>query len=216
MPIRTDDFESPIKFKVELEEGFIKTRIGNSYPKDLPVKIEADENSFSINPLLLNPGDTFFIEILTKSKIHIKKVTARIVGMGNIKEEELKPYSSLMLELVESGDTASSTTQRHLLPIPGYALIAFSLLTALCTFVFFFAYLASSSKWIKIMFFVLSMSMYALSLLSSKFVPEAYFGFASEEWMDYVSMFGLLLFGGSIAFWLRSNLGVINLRRANG
>lgn len=213
-PIRTDDFESQIKFEIKLEKGKIKPRIAASYPKDLPVKVKAEEGELLINPLLLNPGDYFFIEIMTESKIEISRAIVRIVGMDNIKEKQVTPYFGLMLELIEPGETISSTKQRHLMPIASYGLALASLLAAFCTFLFFFAFQASRSKIIKFIFMALSSATYLTSLFSSKFLPEAYFGSSSEKWMDYISMLGILLFGATLAFWLRNKLGKITLRRA--
>jgi hypothetical protein len=197
-----------------LEKGKIQPRIANSYPKDLPVKVKAEGGELLINPLLLNPGDYFFVEILTESKIKISRAIVRIVGMDNIKEKQVTPYSGLMLELVEPGQTISSTKQRHLMPIASYGLALASLLASFCTFLFFFAFQAASSKVIKFIFMVLSSATYLTCLFSSKFLPEAYFGSSSERWMDYISMLGILLFGATLAFWLRNKLGRITLRTA--
>ena len=126
--------------------------------------------------MLLNPGDTFYVELLTESRIIINKAVARVVGMDSIKEKQMERYSGLMLVLVEPGDTISSTIQRSLLPVASYSLVVISLLTALCMFLFFFAFQASRSKPVSIMFFTFSMVMYTISILTSRFIPEAFLG----------------------------------------
>lgn len=213
-PIRTGDFETPIKFEIELEKGTIQPRLANSQPKDLPVEIESEEKLLIVNPLLLNPSDNFSIEVLTESKIEIAKATVRIVGMDNIKEKQVTPYSGLMLELVEPGDTISSARHLQLMPIAGYGLIMASLLAAFFSFLFFFAYQATNGNVLKLIFAAISMIAYIASLMSSKFIPEAYLGSFAEKWMDYISMLGILLFGAVLALWLRNHLGGIKLRRA--
>lgn len=213
-PIRTADFEAPIRFDLELEKGGIQPRVVNSHPKGLPVKIKAGERYFSIDPLLLNSGDFFHVELLTESKIKVGKAAVRIVGMDNIKEKRVTPYSGLMLELVEPGETISSTNQRHLMPITGYGLAFASLLAAFCTFVFLFAYLASESA-IRFVFVALFLAMYPIALISSRFLPDAFLGASSAKWMDYMSMFGILIFGASLAFLLRNHLGEIKLKRSS-
>ncbi|WP_448245802.1 hypothetical protein [Thalassotalea agariperforans] len=211
-PIRSNDFESSIKFEIELEKGIMTSKVSKSFPKELPVNIKTEEGAIIIEPLLLNPNDRFYIELLTETKIAIKKASVRIVGLDNIIEKEVDRYSGLMLELIEPGDTISSTSQRHLMPISGYALIVISLVSGLCTFLFLFASGAYKNRAIKSIFLALAFIMYIVSLSSSKFLPEAYFGSSSEKWMDYVSMFILLIAGAALAVWLRSNLGVIRLR----
>jgi hypothetical protein len=210
-PIRTDDFESSIKFGLDIEDGFVNTRIVHSHPENLPVNIEYKEGALFVHPLLLNPNDYFAFEVLTESRIGVEAVVARIVGIDDIKEKKLEAFSGLRIELIEPSDRVGSSSHIPLISISGYGLLAVSLLASFFTFILFFSFQASYGKGAKVIYLILSMSTYVLFILSTRLLPEAYFGTNSARWMDYVSMIGLLLFGAAMALWVRSKLGVIRL-----
>lgn len=212
VPIKGDDFESPIRFDLEFGGGMMMPRVAASHPMDLPVDISVDDNSLLISPLLLNTGDYFYIEILTESKVSIKKVTARIVGIDVLKEKELESYAGLMIELIEPGKTVSSSSHNPLMPVSGYMLIVTSLLTAFCSLIFFFVYYYAPGVLFKALFFLLAINMYTIYLASSKFMPYAFWGFGAEKWMEYVSMLGCLLFGAAFAFLVRNKLSILRLK----
>lgn len=209
--IRTSDFESSIRFELDAKKRIIESRYGPTHPVDLPVELVMNASQLEIAPLLLNPGDYFFIDILSEDKITIGKAMARIAGMNEIKKHEIKPYKGLTIELVEPADDISATTQRHLLRINSYFLIVFSVITYFCSCIFVFSLFAEPNLKVKAVFFFLFISMYIVAVVCSVFIPESLFGSTAEKWLRYVSMLGTLLPGFALAFLMKRKIGVIRL-----
>lgn len=205
MPIKSSDFESPISISFKTEGKIYGHKIKGSMPEKLPVSAQIIGNTLVIDPLLLNPSDGFFVEILSETNLEIDNAFARVVGIGGITELERKRPSGLFVNLVKPSGPGS-TRQMHVQELNTLFLVITSFIAAISTFIFAFVFVKTKRIIGKIVFGTISLNMYMLSLKGSALIPEALIGFAEKRWMDYVSMFGVLVFGWVAAIWIRTHL----------
>ena len=212
-PIKSDDFESAIKFEIRADKGNILPRLEGSEPKDLPVEIRNEAGLVTIAPLLLNPGDNFAIEVLSESRIEITKVTGRIVGINGIHERPFKSYEGVGLFLVKPGERIATSIHSPLMKIRTHALVAVSLATSFIACLFFFAGQASGSRAYNYLLLTAGAIIYVISITTSKFIPISYFGALSQTWMEYASQAFTLIFGMVLAVGCKAKLKVIRLEQ---
>lgn len=209
--IRTSDFESSIRFEVDAEKRIIDTKVTSTHPADLPVELDINGSQLEVAPLLLNPGDYFYIDILSEKKIKIEKAMVRIAGMEKIKQHEVKAYKGLAINIVEPSENINGSTQKHLVYINSYFLIIFSVIAYFCSCIFVFSLLAEPDFRLKVAFFFLFISMYIVAVVCSGLIPESLFGSPVEKWTRYIAMCGVLLAGSGLAFFMKRKVGVIRL-----
>jgi hypothetical protein len=94
IPIKRDDFESNIKLDLGEKSEVLKVDIPEKNPPNLIPKILSTANIVEIEPLLLNPGDTFVIQVFASGKKEMPKFDARIIG---IKEPKIDFFVSKKL-----------------------------------------------------------------------------------------------------------------------
>lgn len=138
IPITKDDFHEPITFSFDEKstvKGFRKIR---STPENLMVKGNPSESSLSISPLLLNPGDSFSIEIFVSGDSVISPPTARITGVSTLTETDESHSTGLLIEKVSSSDRKGATSHRKILRLNEYALFFFSVMYMSSSFLFLF------------------------------------------------------------------------------
>lgn len=89
-PIKSVDFEGPIQISFKPEVEVLSAEIAETNPVQLNPKIYKSKNQISLEPLLLNKGDSLTLKaLITGSKENIDVVpTARIVGVNEIKPLE--------------------------------------------------------------------------------------------------------------------------------
>jgi hypothetical protein len=85
--IRPDDFESGISFT--LREGaageFLFANLGTTSQLALIPRISVSDEQVTIDPLLLNPGDSFTFKLITTSEAALQvQVVARIAGVSDV------------------------------------------------------------------------------------------------------------------------------------
>lgn len=83
VPIKSDEFERPIS--ISMGEGkFLSVEIKDTNPKSLHAAISfRSDLSFTIEPLLLNPGDSIQVSMLATTD-KLNPPNARIVGINEI------------------------------------------------------------------------------------------------------------------------------------
>ncbi|HSZ33221.1 MAG TPA: hypothetical protein VK772_07915 [Puia sp.] len=85
IPISKNDFESPINFDFSQDCDVLSVEIIQKMPQELtPILTINKSHSVSISPLLLNPGDFFYLKFLTSKLDNGLKVTSRIKGVKQI------------------------------------------------------------------------------------------------------------------------------------
>jgi hypothetical protein len=90
VPIRPREFEYPLKLAVGETSSILDAKLVRKHPDNLVVKLSLKDSKFlAIDPLLLNPGDYFLIQIIAMPEVNIR-VKGRIAGIREIKSEAHK------------------------------------------------------------------------------------------------------------------------------
>ncbi|WP_293127530.1 hypothetical protein [Okeania sp. SIO1I7] len=90
IPVTPSDFIRPISFifiEVQSATEIVNTEIFNATELLRPI-IKTTKNIVELEPLLMNPGDSFDISILSFSVSHHFNIDSRIVGVKNLKMEK--------------------------------------------------------------------------------------------------------------------------------
>jgi hypothetical protein len=90
--ITTRDFESPISVNLGDEAKILSVEISEKSPIDLPANISYDDNSVTLEPLLLNEKDSVTIKALVSRPQRAITVSARIAGVNSIEDRADKDY----------------------------------------------------------------------------------------------------------------------------
>ena len=83
-PIRSADFESPIKISLGNDINILSKNIVEKSPDSLLIKATISNKSLLIDPTLLNPSDSFTIKLITSNNEPDIYVSARISGIKEI------------------------------------------------------------------------------------------------------------------------------------
>ena len=83
VPIATPDYEHPVTMTFGEKAQIIEADITAKEPENLPVAIEHDQTTVTIQPILLNSQDSLTIKMLISGKPDFA-VTGRIVGIKEI------------------------------------------------------------------------------------------------------------------------------------
>ena len=83
-PIRSEDFESPIKISLGNDINILSKNIVEKSPDSLLIKATISNKSLLIDPTLLNPSDSFTIKLITSNNKPDIYVSARISGIKEI------------------------------------------------------------------------------------------------------------------------------------
>jgi len=81
VPIKSEDFDKPLKIKFKEKSEVFVVRVGPSFPDNLRPIIKSEPGLIQITPLLLNPGDNYTIEVITSAKEQEPKIDVRIAGI---------------------------------------------------------------------------------------------------------------------------------------
>jgi len=95
-PITPNDFIEPITISGEVK--VLSAVVAKVNPEGLKPLVNFTGNQVIIQPLLLNGGDTFSINLLTDGKYTYPKMSARITGVKEIKR--IKKVSKLTLMIM--------------------------------------------------------------------------------------------------------------------
>jgi hypothetical protein len=198
VPIKSSDFEKAIDVVFDGKNDIKANRIANKTPDDLDLNVEIKGRNLSISPLLLNPGDQFSLDVLSNSELSIKSINSRIVGLKSISEIKQEIQEGIYIQLIEQTGPGR-TTQKDVMKISMVALFISTVTSAICSFIFLFAFLDKHETDKKIILGFISLNLYIVTIFFSSLIPEAIFGFTESKWMDYISMFLVLLFGALIS-----------------
>jgi hypothetical protein len=83
-PIPAGDFHSPITFSVGGKAQVIKATVTSTFPAEISTELSAVKHTMSLQPLLLNPGDTIRMAVITSTAEPLFSVTSRIAGIKRI------------------------------------------------------------------------------------------------------------------------------------
>jgi hypothetical protein len=84
-PIAARDVATPLLVELPAETQVLSAEVGTQKPRDLRPVLAVSGHSISVEPLLLNPGDQFEINILAAAALRGPvRVTGRIEGVSHI------------------------------------------------------------------------------------------------------------------------------------
>ncbi len=83
-PISTSDFESPIEMVVTNKAGIIRATVTETSPPDLAPSVLVEDGKMKIKPMLLNPGDSMTVAILTTGEEPGFQPHARVAGVQSV------------------------------------------------------------------------------------------------------------------------------------
>jgi hypothetical protein len=86
-PIERSDFEGPLSLRLGTAGEAISAEVGDTVPDSLEPKIAMQGHEIVIEPLLLNPGDSFAITALVSDYRGPTTVLARISGVTGVVRE---------------------------------------------------------------------------------------------------------------------------------
>ena len=139
IPVTKEDFHKPLTISFDEGSNVAGFRKVASYPEELELNSTTEKHSVSIDPLLLNPGDTFLVELFVQGKASIESISARITGVQDIKESESIERNGLFLELVTQDSKKGHSTHIPITEFNRYALLILSVYLLSITFISFFS-----------------------------------------------------------------------------
>lgn len=86
LSISKTDYETPISIQFGEQSQVLTASVGETRPKNLPVKLGITEKTVTLEPILLNPGDSLLLSCLV-NRLDQKNIGihGRIVGLSDIK-----------------------------------------------------------------------------------------------------------------------------------
>jgi len=83
-PVLTKDFEGVFAIHIAEPSEVVNASVTARDPANLVVEIEQDTQEFRVKPLLLNPGDSFTVSVLSSKAAPTVDARARIAGVSKI------------------------------------------------------------------------------------------------------------------------------------
>jgi hypothetical protein len=83
-PVPATDFESPLEIASKNKAEIVRTSITGAKPADLAPSLSVEAGALKIKPMLLNPGDSVTIAVLTTKEEPIFTSRARIAGVRTV------------------------------------------------------------------------------------------------------------------------------------
>jgi hypothetical protein len=86
-PIEVGDYEGSLRVSFGSEARISQSNLVETEPNELPVSISDDPAEITLEPLLLNRGDSFVLSALLVGEIDEVKVGGRISGVSKIRRK---------------------------------------------------------------------------------------------------------------------------------
>lgn len=100
IPIRREDFDAPIRVEFEGEGDLYAAKTDFDDEGLLSPDVEILPQALEIQPLLLNPGDMFAVEMLVGEGLEVAEPTSRIAGLSTMSEYQYEDQSGIYVEVV--------------------------------------------------------------------------------------------------------------------
>ncbi len=183
--IKREDFEGPIIFVTNEPKKALEFRIVTSYPPSLTPKLKIIKEGLELQPLLLNPGDGFTVELFAASNFDLKEVTGRITGVQSISEYVRDMYTGLQISQVREKAYGRSS-QREILRLPAYAIGIATVAFFMLSIVALRLNRLATQSYARIIVSVLCAILYGMGILSAYLLPSAVFAESAPSWAYYV------------------------------
>jgi hypothetical protein len=87
-PINRTDFDRPLNIDVIPGAQLLRSTVESQTPGNLKIETYQEGNSVFVKPVLLNPNDSFVIQLVTTRALTAPKVSSRISGVQNVERVE--------------------------------------------------------------------------------------------------------------------------------
>jgi hypothetical protein len=187
IPIKAEDFDRSVTFNTSKPNSLLAFRLVGKFPSNLKPELALSAKGLVLKPLLLNPGDSFIVQIFCSSDSTLDSVDGRIAGLRQITEYKQEKYSGLSIENVAAQEFGR-TIQKPLLRLPSYVVIGttFSCITL--------AVLALTLNWGstgtfgKLVLGFLCAGVYVIGIVSASLLHESLLGQKAPPWTQYLML----------------------------
>lgn len=83
-PLPAVDFEAPLELRVLDNSSIVRAEVTSTQPKDIEAKITWNKQALQFVPILLNPGETITISLLSEGERPTFSTRARVVGVSSV------------------------------------------------------------------------------------------------------------------------------------
>ncbi|EMD1213029.1 hypothetical protein [Vibrio alginolyticus] len=122
VPIERQDFDSQLNIVFDKDAKVLGHKFVKVKPEEIELVSTSENHQISINPTLLNSGDSFILEVLLDGKSPDFTVSARISGIDGLAQKERSGKDGIYLHKVISTGVSTSS-HVTLIHFPTYALI---------------------------------------------------------------------------------------------
>lgn len=99
-PIASTDYERPVRLSVGDQSTILSAEVVEPHPDQLTPQITILNNALLVQPLLMNPKDSFVIKVLASHLAPDVRCDARIVGVKDVRFGAPSPYHSIFWNLL--------------------------------------------------------------------------------------------------------------------
>lgn len=206
IPVLREDFDGPIKLETSGDGQILGFKISYARPSTLDPKIRLDGSTVKIDPLLLNPGDYFGIELLVSGEVEVSSISARIAGIQELTEREYVDRSGLYLEaVIDRPRRAGSSHLRYFRVVPWLAALA-SFIGMFVFFIIFFATRELSRASSRILVYAVLAYLYTMVLATFGLFALAMIASGGSRLGSVSTIVGVMLFSSVAAWYARKRL----------
>ena len=100
-PVPSSDFETPIEVSPSNKATIVRASVTGTMPRELTPSLSVEAGAMRMKPLLLNPGDSITIAVLTTGEPPVLISRARVAGVSSVPilDEQIKSRSPVLLGL---------------------------------------------------------------------------------------------------------------------
>lgn len=203
LPIKREDFDSQIFIVIPDSTAIVSFKPTSASPTNLDIKLDKFEKGITVEKLLLNPGDRFFIEIFSKTPIAVADVNSRIVGLPSITKAKTEKRAGFYVGILPTNSTTKAL--RPPIPhIPYWCALPITYILLIGTFLLIWAAIRNTNITPKITIFFFAGVTYCLALaalsLSTSYFTEV---LKINKWLSFAVQLFFTLASVYIALFLR-------------
>ncbi len=203
LPIKREDFDSQIFIYIPDSAAIVSYKATFASPTNLDIKLGKFEKGITVDRLLLNPGDRFFIEIFSKNPVVVADVKSRIVGLPAITKAQPEPRAGFYVGISPTNSATKALTP-PIAHIPYWSACAITYILLTGTFLLIWAAIKNKDLIAKITIFFFASVTYCLALASVS-LSTSYFIDILEvnKWLTFVIQIFLTAASVYIAEFMR-------------
>ncbi|MFU2326631.1 hypothetical protein [Pseudomonas sp. NFX98] len=206
LPIKREDFDSPILIHISEKESIISFQSIFAFPANLDVVLTRVKEGLAAAPLLLNPGDSFVIEIFSRVPLEVSDVTSRVVGLPKINQIKQEKRTGFDITLASNSDIGKSA-KNPVSNIPGWVNFIITHLMLIGSLLSITS-AKRAHNWIGKVFFVSSSLVHYLIAIASLQLTVVYLTEALEihKAVSFIILMATTVISAMVAYFVRRNV----------